>query len=66
MEDNNRQKTDNQNDFNKSNYSQGQDFDNHSSNNYSDPYHEFEHNSFNLTKLEKEFGEIEKELYSSK
>ena len=37
------------------------DLDNTISNNDSAPFHEFEHTSFNLTKLKEQFGEIEKE-----
>ena len=55
------------NDSNNLNYSKGQDFSNQSSNNESAQFHEFEHKtSFNATKLEEEFGEIKKKLYSSK
>ncbi len=55
------------NDSNKLNDSKGQDFSNQSSNNESAQFHEFEHKtSFNATKLEEEFGEIKKKLYSSK
>ena len=39
---------------------------NKSSNNYTDPYHEFEHESYNATKLIKEYGEPKKESNSSK
>ncbi len=66
MEDNNNQSLDNQNDSKNANYSQSLDFCNQSSNNDSAPFHEFEHRSFNTTKLEEEFGEIKKKLYSSK
>ncbi len=37
------------------------DLDNQISNNDSAPFHEFDHTSFNLTKLQEQFGEIEKE-----
>ena len=67
MEDNNNQKLDNQNDTDVSNHSQKQDLGNISSNNDSDKFYKFEHKtSFNATKLEEEFGEIKKKLYSSK
>ena len=36
------------------------------SNNDSAQYHEFENKSFNMTKLEEEYGEKKKKLYSSK
>ena len=69
MEDiNNHQNLDNQNDSNDANNnSQGQELGNHSSNNDSAPFHEFENiTHFNETILEEEFGEIKKKLYSSK
>ena len=37
------------------------DIDNQISNNDSTPFHEFEHTSFNATKFQEQFGEIEKE-----
>ena len=70
MEDNNsynNQQLVNQNDSNDENHSNKQYLGNQSSNNDSAPFHEFEHKtSFNATKLEEEFGEIKKKLYSSK
>ena len=65
MEDNSQQ-LNNLNDLNNVNNSQGQDLGNISSNNSSDPFHEFEHYSFNYTKLREQYGEPEKESSSSK
>jgi len=67
MEANNNQQLENGNDLNNINYSQGQDLGNQTPTNYSSLFHEFEHiTSFNTTKLEEDFGEIKKKLYSSK
>ena len=66
MEEKNNQQLDNKNDTNISNHSQGQALGNTSSNNYSDQFHKFDHQSFNYTKLEEEYGEIKEKLYSSK
>ena len=66
MEDNNNQQLNNLNDLNNENHSQGQNLGNISSNNASDPLHEFEHNSFNYTKLREQYGDPEKESSSSK
>ena len=66
MEDNNNKQLNNLNDLNNENHSQGQNLGNISSNNSSDPFHEFEHNSFNCTKLREQYGEPEKESSSSK
>ena len=44
----------------------GQDLGNITPNNASDPYHEFEHKSFNYTNLEEQYGVPEKESSSSK
>ena len=66
MEDNNNQQLNNLNDLNNENHSQGQNLGNISSNNSSDPFHEFEHNSYNYTKLREQYGEPEKESSSSK
>ena len=66
MEDNNNQQLNNLNDLNNENHSQGQNLGNISSNKASDPFHEFEHNSFNYTKLREQYGDPEKESSSSK
>ena len=66
MEENNNQTLDNKNGKNISNHSQGQALGNTSSNNDSAQFHKFDHQSFNYTKLEEEYGEIKKKLYSSK
>ena len=65
MEDNSQQ-LNNLNDLNNVNNSQGQDLGNITPNNASDPYHEFEHKSFNYTNLEEKYGVPEKESSSSK
>ena len=65
MEDNSQQ-LNNLNDLNNVNNSQVQDLGNITQNNASDPYHEFEHNSFNYTNLKVQYGVPEKESSSSK
>ena len=65
MEDNSQQ-SNNLNDLNNVNNSQVQDLGNITPNNASAPYHEFEHNSFNCTNLEEQYGVPEKESSSSK
>ena len=65
MEDNSQQLND-INDLNNVNNSQVQDLGNITPNNASDPYHEFEHKSFNYTNLEEQYGVPEKESSSSK
>ena len=65
MEDNSQQ-LNNLNDLNNVNNSQVQDLGNITPNNASDPYHEFEHKSFNYTNLEVQYGPPEKESSSSK
>ena len=65
MEDNSQQ-LNNPNDLNNANNSQEQDLGNITPNNASDPYYEFDHNSFNNTKLEELYGVPEKESSSSK
>ena len=62
MEDNSQQL----NNINDLNNSQEQDLGNITPNNASAPYHEFEHNSFNYTNLEEQYGVPEKESSSSK
>ena len=62
MEDNSQQL----NNLNDLNNSQEQDLGNITPNNASAPYHEFEHNSFNYTNLEEQYGVPEKESSSSK
>ena len=54
MEDNSQQ-LNNLNDLNNVNNSQEQDLGNITPNNASDPYHEFEHKSFNYTNLEVQY-----------
>ena len=65
MEDNSQQLND-LNDLNNVNNSQVQDLGNITPNNASAPYNEFEHNSFNYTNLEEQYGVPEKESSSSK
>ncbi len=66
MENKNNQLLDNQIDSNDISHSQKQYLGNISSNNDSAEFHVFEHLSFNMTKLEEEFGEIKKKFYTSK
>ena len=65
MEDNSQQ-LNNLNDLNNVNNSQVQDLGNITPNNASDPYHEFEHKSFNYKNLVVQYGVPEKESSSSK
>ena len=66
MGDNNNQQLNNKIDSNSINLSHGKDLKNSSSNNDSEPFHEFEHKSFNYTKLQEEYGEPKKESSSIK